>query len=174
MINKLRDEIIEAEKSRVDLLKWKFISIAALGSIALGVGVKNPSEIISQEATLCLIPLVCVYVDLLCKHLNLRILVISEFIKTFVLTEEQKKLTEGEQELIFHQEYEKFCATLRQRSNKDFLEKFKKFISDFEKRCLAMQYRTISYNFRSNESHFSARNLSKLSKKCERIKLYCY
>ena len=125
MVQNLRTEIIESEKSRIDLLKWKFIVIAALGSIALGVGIKNSSQI-PQEATLCLIPLVCVYVDLLCKHLNLRILVISRFIRTYSLPKEEE-----EKEIVFYQEYENFCADLRRGSNQNIINKFIKFIKGF-------------------------------------------
>ncbi len=81
MMEAFRDEIVEAEKGRTDLLKWKLILVAALG--AIGLGISNPSStakpILSLHLTLCLIPLVCVYVDLLCKHLQMRILVISKF-----------------------------------------------------------------------------------------------
>ena len=104
-----------AKKSRIDLLKWKFIVIAALGSIALGVGIRNENSQFPQEATFCLIPLVCVYVDLLCRHLNLRILVISKFIRTV----SDLDLTSGNQlisdnkSLLLAYKYEKFCADLR-------------------------------------------------------------
>ncbi len=81
MMEAFKNEIVEAEKGRTDLLKWKLILVAALG--AIGLGISNPSStakpILSLHLTLCLIPLVCVYVDLLCKHLQMRILVISAF-----------------------------------------------------------------------------------------------
>jgi hypothetical protein len=82
MINAFKAEIIEAEKSRTDLLKWKLIIVAALGAVGLGIGFEVPtttSTTMSPILTLSLIPLAATYVDLLCKHLQLRILVISEF-----------------------------------------------------------------------------------------------
>ena len=94
IIQAFKNEIIESEKSRIDLLKWKFIAIGALGSIALGIkplssqalpksGSSQPGVFLtfSFASTLifCLIPLLCVYIDLLCKHLNIRILVVGNF-----------------------------------------------------------------------------------------------
>ncbi len=34
----LRDEIIESQKARADLFKWKIILVAAIGAAVLGVG----------------------------------------------------------------------------------------------------------------------------------------
>ena len=83
----LRSEILEAEKYRIDLLKWKFISVAVLGSIALGAepfyDINSDSHRNEFLLIFCLIPLVCIYVDIICKHLNLRIHVISEFIRNY-------------------------------------------------------------------------------------------
>lgn len=36
MIDAFKTEIIEAEKSRTDLLKWKLLIVAALGAVGLG------------------------------------------------------------------------------------------------------------------------------------------
>jgi hypothetical protein len=75
MIEAFKNEIIEAERSRTDLLKWKLILVAALG--AIGLGINSPGSTLqptlSLHLVLCLIPLVCVYVDLLCSHLGMRI-----------------------------------------------------------------------------------------------------
>lgn len=79
----LRNEIIESQKARTDLMKWKFILISGLGAAGLGFTKKlNDSPI--EHVTilvLCCIPFVCAYVDLLCRHLFLRTLVIGRFIK---------------------------------------------------------------------------------------------
>lgn len=73
--SKLPDEIIDAHQSRADLLKWKFILVAALGAVALGLGEKSsPAPLL-----LALIPWVCLYVDLLCSNLNLRQIAIGTF-----------------------------------------------------------------------------------------------
>ena len=38
MIEKLRDEIIESQKARTELMKWKLILVAAIGGASLGIG----------------------------------------------------------------------------------------------------------------------------------------
>lgn len=80
----LRSEIVESEKARIDLLKYKLIAIAALGSIGLGRGggqSNNGAPLIHATYILNIIPLVCLYVDLLCHHNTMRILVIGQFLK---------------------------------------------------------------------------------------------
>ena len=76
--SKLPDEIIEAQKARSDLLKWKLALIAALG--ALGFGLMK--EVSPAPLLLALIPLVSLYVDLLCSNLNLRQVVIGAYFRT--------------------------------------------------------------------------------------------
>lgn len=87
LVNALRTEIVESQKARIDLLKYKLIAVAGLGSFALGSlgtkglpandgGLENPILLI-----LTLIPLVCIYVDLVCQHNTMRILVIAQYLK---------------------------------------------------------------------------------------------
>ncbi len=76
--SKLPDEIIDAERSRSDYLKWKLLLVAVLGAAGFGLSEKaRPMSLI-----LALIPFVCLYVDLLCTNLNLRILTIGTFYAT--------------------------------------------------------------------------------------------
>lgn len=42
MIDKLRDEIIESQKARTDLMKWKLILVAAIGAAGFGIGSNVP------------------------------------------------------------------------------------------------------------------------------------
>ena len=77
-MDKLREEIIEAEKIRADLIKWKLILVAGLGAAGLGLNGNSRDD---MTLLLCLIPFVCVYVDLVARHLNLRIHVIAEFMR---------------------------------------------------------------------------------------------
>lgn len=84
----LRDEIVESQKARADLFKWKIILVATLGALALGLesdpqkaGAPANDPSFSHEYLLCLIPLVCLYVDILCSHLNLRIMVIGRYLQ---------------------------------------------------------------------------------------------
>jgi len=85
MIEIFRAELIEAEKSRLDLFKWKLIISATLAGIGLGFMPEKQAEaesiFSSMHLVLCLIPLACNYVDLLCVNLQIRILVIGKFFK---------------------------------------------------------------------------------------------
>jgi len=76
----LREEIIESEKARADLQKWKLVIVAALGAGALGIGSNNPNSE-SYRYLLCGIPPLCGYADLLCGHLTLRIMVIGMYLR---------------------------------------------------------------------------------------------
>jgi hypothetical protein len=72
----LFQEIIENEKARLELFKWKIILVAGLGAAASGlIGVKP----IHPALSAALIPFVCVYVDLLAQDLTLRIAVIARY-----------------------------------------------------------------------------------------------
>ena len=108
MMEAFKTEIVEAEKGRTDLLKWKLILVAALG--AIGLGISTPSltakPMLSLHLALCLIPLVCVYVDLLCKHLQMRMLVISEFFQ-------YSEYSNNADEASCFYSYERFCGKVR-------------------------------------------------------------
>jgi hypothetical protein len=108
MLEAFRNEIIEAEKGRMDLLKWKVLLIAGIGAVGLGFSSseKEVIPVISRHLLLCIIPLVCVYVDSLCQHLQIRILVISEFFQHY---QDQSK----DKEMMSFQEYEEFCNKVR-------------------------------------------------------------
>jgi hypothetical protein len=75
----LRQEIIEAEKTRSDFLKWKLVGVAALGAVGLGLS-QTPSAV-PAYLVLPLLLLICFYADLLCRHLTLRILVIAAYLR---------------------------------------------------------------------------------------------
>jgi hypothetical protein len=79
---RLFTEITESQKVRSDLLKWKILVVAALGAVGLGLsgaGQEQSRQYI--DLVLIGIPLVCVYIDLLCRHLSLRIQVIGQYRK---------------------------------------------------------------------------------------------
>lgn len=96
-----RQEIIDTAKARGDFMKWKLISVSALG--ASGLGLTGPYGTNHLYVLLSLIPLVCFYVDLLCQHFSLRILVIARFLAN----------TSGEQAA-----YELFVGRARQMGPK--------------------------------------------------------
>jgi hypothetical protein len=75
----LREEILESEKVRSDLLKWKLALAGVLG--AAGLGFSGSENLRHADLVLCAIPPVCVYVDLLSLHLNLKMLVIGTFLR---------------------------------------------------------------------------------------------
>ncbi|MDP8942617.1 MAG: hypothetical protein M3N16_00605 [Actinomycetota bacterium] len=75
----LREEILQAQRTRSDLLKWKLVLVGGIGAAGLGLaGSDVPGH---ADLVLAAIPLVCLYVDLLCRHLSLRILVIGTFLR---------------------------------------------------------------------------------------------
>jgi hypothetical protein len=79
----LRTEIVESQKARIDLLKYKLLAVAALGAFALGAGHGDGSSMSSMYIySFCFIPFVCVYIDLLCFHVSLRILVIGTYLQS--------------------------------------------------------------------------------------------
>src|SRR5215468_7511337 len=78
VVGALRSEIVESQKSRIDLFKWKILLIAALGAVAFGIGKDNATGI---PVLLGFIPLLCAYVDILFVHNDLRILVIAAFLR---------------------------------------------------------------------------------------------
>lgn len=81
-MSSLREEIVASQKLRSDLYKWKLIIVSALG--AAGLGFTEHGEHAGFRyayLVLVLIPFVCFYVDLLCKHVSIRIMVIGTFIR---------------------------------------------------------------------------------------------
>jgi hypothetical protein len=77
LIAPLRGEIVESEKARVDFLKYKLLAVAALGSIGLSLDTETNASALDHIYILGIIPFVCLYVDLLCHHNTMRILVIG-------------------------------------------------------------------------------------------------
>jgi len=121
----LRDEIIEAEKGRADLLKWKLIIVSALGAAALGF--TGQRDVHGAPFLLLLIPAVCLYVDLMCRHLSLRIIVIGTFLRLYGWDEERS--------------YERFVSHVRreQREQTGIIQRMKEVkIFAFEDWALAL------------------------------------
>jgi phosphorylase kinase alpha/beta subunit len=77
--SKLPEEIFGAHEARADFLKWKLVLVAALGAAGLGIGDKFEQG----RLLLALIPLVCIYADLLCTNLKVRVIVIGSFYSSF-------------------------------------------------------------------------------------------
>jgi hypothetical protein len=98
----LRQEIIEAEKTQADYLKWKLISVAGIASIFLSFKVVNSYDL---SILLCLIPLICTYVDLISVHLMLRIVVIGTYLR-------KTKQELGQPDYIDVKDYETFVSNI--------------------------------------------------------------
>ena len=76
----LDTEITESQKVRSDLLKWKILVVAALGAVGLGLSGSGEDQTRQYlDLVLIGIPPVCVYIDLLCRHISLRIQVIGRY-----------------------------------------------------------------------------------------------
>lgn len=99
MCDKLRDEIVESEKARADLLKWKLVLIAAIAAAGLGIGQDSANVVI-----LAFLPFVCLYVDALCFHDEIRIIAIARFLRT-------------ESDIDLWRKYEEYCKNNRQHFN---------------------------------------------------------
>ena len=68
----LRPELIETQKIRSDLMKWKLLIVSGIGGAALGFSGSNGNAPTGAHLALAIIPIACFYVDLLCRHLSLR------------------------------------------------------------------------------------------------------
>lgn len=75
----LRQELIETQKTRSELIKWKLLLVSALGATGLGFA-KTKSDL-NAEVLLCCIPFVCAYVDAQYVNLSLRIMGIATFFR---------------------------------------------------------------------------------------------
>ena len=100
-MDSLRQEIQQSQQRRADLIKWKLVLVSVLG--ATGLGLTNSPNVPYAELVLCGIPFVCTYVDLLCQHHALNLVVIGEFIRS------QESGSD-----IAEVKYEKFSLAVRQ------------------------------------------------------------
>jgi hypothetical protein len=93
-VEHLRQEILNAQQVRSDLLKWKLVVVGALGAAGLGLAGANTAG--HADLVLCAAPLASVYVDLLCRHLSLRILVIGRYLQEPEAPPEREELARYE------------------------------------------------------------------------------
>jgi mannose-6-phosphate isomerase-like protein (cupin superfamily) len=73
----LKRELLQSQKTRDELMKWKLVLVSAIGAAALGFS--KDSNAPHAEFALCLIPFACCYVDLLCRNLSIRTKLLSRF-----------------------------------------------------------------------------------------------
>jgi hypothetical protein len=104
-MERLREEILNSQTVRSDLLKYKLVIAGALGAAGLGLAGSNATG--HSDLVLCTVPLACLYVDLLCRHLSLRILVIGTFYR------KKGSATASSEEFRQLADYEKYVGGVR-------------------------------------------------------------
>lgn len=77
-MDSLKQELLQSQKTRDGMMKWKLVLVSAIGAAALGFSQKSPVP--HADLALCLIPFACAYVDLLCRNLSIRTKLISRFL----------------------------------------------------------------------------------------------
>jgi hypothetical protein len=78
-VDTLREEVLTSQGVRSDLLKYKLVAVGGIGAVGLGLAGAEVRG--NADLVLAAVPLACLYIDLLCRHLSLRILVIGTFIR---------------------------------------------------------------------------------------------
>lgn len=113
----LRNELIDTQKVRTDLIKWKLILVSVILAAAFGftASTEKSNRLPDIKIILCCIPFICAYVDLQCSALYLRIRGIAAFLRFTEPCDNESR--------ILH-EYEKFMYSVR----KKFQERGKLFI----------------------------------------------
>jgi hypothetical protein len=76
----LRSEVVHAQQMGSDFLKWKLIGAASVASVGLGFGERSSTALVDASLLICLIPLICAYVDLARLDLVVRVVVIARFL----------------------------------------------------------------------------------------------
>lgn len=79
--NILRQEIIESQKTQADFLKWKLITVATVGAISFGFTSDLKLTDGSAKLLICMVPMLCAYVDLISLHLMIRIITVGTYLR---------------------------------------------------------------------------------------------
>ncbi len=74
---KLRDEILESQRASAEMSKWKLVGAAGLFAMGLGLSDGPKHSLIVIAA----IPLVCLYVDIVCTQHWVRIVIIGSYLR---------------------------------------------------------------------------------------------
>ena len=90
----LKTELLQSQKTRDDLMKWKLLLVSGIGSTALGFS--GTKGFVHAELALCLIPFACCYTDLLCRNLSIRTKLLSAFLSAEVSLSPQDPTTRFE------------------------------------------------------------------------------
>ena len=79
-MKELRQELMDAQRTRFQLIQWKLLIVSALG--ATGLGLTGATNLPNAALVLCCIPFACVYADALIYHQGIISHVIGEFLRT--------------------------------------------------------------------------------------------
>jgi hypothetical protein len=115
--DKLREEIIQSQIAQNSLTKWKLGMIAAIG--AAGVGALNQGKAPREFVVLWgLIPFVCLYTDIVCYHVGVRVVVIARYFRLRQNSDSYKNLlydlNPGDRAgMRLFDDYEWFCVRNR-------------------------------------------------------------
>ena len=101
-LESLREELLQSQKTRDELMKWKLLLVSGIGSVALGFS--GTKGIVHTEFALCVIPFACCYVDLLCRNLSIRTKLLSAFLASGLSTNPQEPTARFEH---FYQRFDK-------------------------------------------------------------------
>lgn len=99
-----RQEIIEAEKARTTFMQWKLVVVGAVASF--GLSATHIQDVQTRTIILMIIPLACLYVDVCCYQITLRILVIADFLTRII---GQEPFRESIVDAPIHIAYENHC-----------------------------------------------------------------
>ncbi len=94
-MTQVESEFMECTKAKSEILKWKLLVVGALAAVGFGLDKETNSA-----WALCLIPILCLYVDLVYRNLCLRIQTIESFI---VSMRNEKELETTRAFIVFHQ-----------------------------------------------------------------------
>ena len=82
----LRNEAMAAQQQRLELARFKIICIAVLGSVAIGSSGLSIGSTSSNSGSvpyiIGLIPLVAIYIDVICETKKIQFMAIGSFMKT--------------------------------------------------------------------------------------------
>lgn len=133
----LRQEIIESQKSQADFLKWKLISVASIVSVFLSFKVANKYDL---GILLCVIPLICTYIDLISVHFMIRIVLIGIYLQ------KTKSKLHGP-EYIEVKDYETFVASVLGNARNDPFSPFGLELTAIHGSTLAFSIIILVYGF---------------------------
>jgi hypothetical protein len=112
-MNVLRQELMDAQRTRFQLIQWKLMIVSALG--ATGLGLTGAPNLPNARLVLCCIPFACIYADALIYHQGMISHVIGEFLRA-------QNCGSGDAELKALAAYEEFSlkARVMNRGNSQF------------------------------------------------------